>query len=109
MQEKARKEVMSALSGKNDDDLEMSDIELPYVSAFIKETIRVFPTVSQSSRVACKDCQFGGYQIPKGTLIGFSKYVLNRDPDAFERPEEFIPERYLEGKISIFLSIYSVT
>ena len=97
MQEKARREVIAALSEKADD-LEMSDIELPYLSAFIKESFRLFPTLNTNGRVTGNDCNFGDYHIPKGTIVAFSNVVLNRDPDAFERPEEFLPERYLEGK-----------
>ena len=98
MQEKARNEVIAALSEK-DDDLELSDIELPYLSAFIKESLRIFPTINNNGRVAGKDCHFGDYFVPKKTFVFFSNVVLNRDPDTFDSPDEFIPERYLEGKI----------
>ncbi|KAM7281900.1 cytochrome P450 4V2 [Ixodes scapularis] len=37
----------------------------------------------------------GGHTIPEGTNIGLIIYVLHRDPDAFPRPEEFDPDRFL--------------
>ena len=94
MQEKARDEVISALSDKGDSPL-LSDFELPYLSAFIKESLRMFPTVNSNGRRCAKDCKFGDYNVPKDTMVFFSNIVLNKDPALFERPDEFIPERFL--------------
>lgn len=95
MQEKARQEILAALSENEDDELQLSNIELPYTSAFIKESLRLFPVVNANGRIAAKDCHFGDFFIPKGNFVFFSNVVLNRDPETFERPDDFIPERFL--------------
>jgi cytochrome P450 len=35
--------------------------------------------------------------LPKGQLIAFTPYVIQRDPRWFESPAEFKPERFLPG------------
>ncbi|EDR10143.1 uncharacterized protein LACBIDRAFT_248415 [Laccaria bicolor S238N-H82] len=78
---------------------------LPYVNAIIKETMRwklVLPL--GFAHMATEDDEYDGYFIPKGTaVIGAACYVfriLLHDPEVFEAPEEFRPERYLkDGQI----------
>jgi cytochrome P450 len=36
----------------------------------------------------------GGYEVPKGSLITISPYVLHHDPRFFSDPERFDPERF---------------
>ena len=36
-----------------------------------------------------------GYHIPAGTVVSHSNYVYHNDPEVFDRPEEFVPERWL--------------
>jgi cytochrome P450 len=35
-----------------------------------------------------------GTTVPKGTLLLYSAYVIGRDPDYWQEPEKFIPERF---------------
>ena len=37
-----------------------------------------------------------GYRVLKGASVMISPYVLYRHPNYWERPEQFIPERFLE-------------
>ena len=39
---------------------------------------------------------FLGYTIPKGTIIYPVCRYMMRDPEYWKKPEEFIPERFLE-------------
>ena len=77
--------------------MSFKDSELPYITAVIKESLRCFPTVNGNGRVCSKDTTIGDYSFPKGTRFAFSNYFLNRDPDIFERPDEFLPERFLSN------------
>ncbi|RLM62314.1 hypothetical protein C2845_PM14G07210 [Panicum miliaceum] len=39
--------------------------------------------------------EIGGYAVPKGCTVIFNAWAMMRDPAAWERPEEFMPERFL--------------
>ena len=104
MQERACLEVKEMLNDKKTEYLESEDLEkVPYTYAFIKESLRLRPTVPLSSRIATKDITLGKYKIPKGTQVAFLYSVMNRDPEKFDYPDEFIPERYMLGSKTFFL------
>lgn len=44
-----------------------------------------------------KDDSFDGYFIPKDTVIIQNTYFILRDPEFFDAPDEYIPERYLDN------------
>ncbi|MEM7725154.1 MAG: cytochrome P450 [Cyanobacteria bacterium P01_A01_bin.45] len=69
-------------------------VRLPYTSMVIKETLRVYPTVTDLSRQATEDCEIGGYSVPKGTTLNVSQWVMHRDSRYFTNPEVFNPERW---------------
>lgn len=39
----------------------------------------------------------GGYEIPAGTQMLIQGYAMHRNPEYWQKPEEFIPERFLPG------------
>ncbi|CAL5001704.1 unnamed protein product [Urochloa decumbens] len=41
--------------------------------------------------------EIGGYAVPKGTTVIFNAWAIMRDPAAWERPDEFLPEKFLDG------------
>ncbi|KIY67663.1 cytochrome P450 [Cylindrobasidium torrendii FP15055 ss-10] len=70
--------------------------ELPYLTAYIKEALRVAQgIVSPLPRIAQRDMIIGGYPVPKGTSVAMAAPFVHNDPDIFESPEEFRPERWL--------------
>ncbi len=52
------------------------------------------------TRDAVEDCDIGGYAVPKGSMVGVSAYVLNRDPRWWSEPDRFDPARFLGGRAS---------
>jgi cytochrome P450 len=70
---------------------------LPYTEAVITEAMRVFPPVYLIGREATTDLELGGYRVKKGYTIFMSQWVSHRDPRYFPDPEEFRPERWLDG------------
>ncbi|MCD7463374.1 hypothetical protein HAX54_050434 [Datura stramonium] len=73
-----------------------SDISnLPYLQAIVKETLRLHPTGPMIIRESMEDCCIGGYHIPKNTRLLVNTWAINRDPDYWKNPLEFIPERFL--------------
>jgi cytochrome P450 family 2 subfamily J len=71
--------------------------KLPLLCATLKEVMRMYP-VGGVSRVSSEEITLGKYKFPSGTHFGFSLYSLQRNPKYWNHPDEFIPERFLEGK-----------
>lgn len=92
--EKVQKEIDSVV-GRNRI-LEESDISnLPYLQAIVKETLRLHPGGPLVVRESTEDCVISGYEIPEGTRLFVNVWALGRDPNQWENPLEFIPERFL--------------
>lgn len=78
--------------------------ELPYVEAFIQEVLRyanVIPLSVPHRVTAERDAVFEGYRIPKNTTIMFNLDSVLMDPNIFENPREFNPDRFLDSKGNI--------
>ena len=88
-------ELQTVLEGQSPT---FSDLpRLTYTDAVIKEAMRLYPPITDISREATQDCEIGGYSIPKGTTLIASQWVMHRDSRYFEQPEQFMPERWLDG------------
>ncbi|KAG0217699.1 hypothetical protein BGX33_009840 [Mortierella sp. NVP41] len=73
---------------------------LPYLSACIKELLRIIPPIHTTSRVASEDDTILGYYIPKGTQIYLSAAALHKLKSVYgEDVEEFKPERWMDPKL----------
>lgn len=70
---------------------------LPYVHAIVKELGRYY-TVNPFGlpHASAEDDEYEGYFIPKGTIIMPNAWAMMHDPEVFEAPFEFRPERYLK-------------
>jgi len=70
---------------------------LPYTAAVIAESMRLFPPVYVIGREATSDLELGGYHVKRGYTVLMSQWVNHRDPRYFPEPEEFRPERWIDG------------
>lgn len=59
----------------------------------IEEALRWEPPISTVVRVAKRDCQLGGIDIPEGTNVSVSVAAANRDPAHYQDPDRFDPTR----------------
>jgi cytochrome P450 family 135 len=63
----------------------------------VKETLRVRPVIVDVARMLTRDTEVAGWQLPAGTLVLPAIAVLHARPDLYPDPEEFRPERFLDG------------
>ncbi|KAL7583529.1 hypothetical protein Lser_V15G42502 [Lactuca serriola] len=82
--------------------LQESDIpNLPYLQAIIKETLRLHPAAPMIPRQSTEECTVAGYFIPANTTIFVNVWALGRDPNHWENPLEFKPERFQESQLDV--------
>ena len=67
---------------------------LPYLDRVLAETLRVRPTVWGFDRTVVQPHVVGEYELPAGSLVFLSPYVVHRDPRWFPDPERFDPDRW---------------
>merc|ERR1719273_1268493 len=70
---------------------------MKYLECCIKEALRLYPSVPIIGRDIEKDTYIDGQMVPKGTCVIVFVHNLHRNPIIWDKPEEFIPERFLES------------
>ena len=78
--------------------------KLPYVEAFIMEVLRCANIVPLAvpHAVTTDNVVLHGYKIPKDTPIIFNLDSVLKDPDVFENPLQFNPERFIDEDGKVF-------
>lgn len=66
-----------------------------YCDAVVRESLRQRPVLPVTARKLTKPIELGGYTFPKGWTLMPCIYLIHNDPDVFDQPEEFRPERFL--------------
>ncbi|KAI0143997.1 cytochrome P450 [Hypoxylon sp. NC0597] len=77
---------------------------LPFLNAIIQEAVRLYPGATHRQDRTCPDEELiyeapdgRTHVIPAGSAVGMAAPILNRNPDYYDQPDEFRPERYLEN------------
>ncbi|XP_078070314.1 uncharacterized protein LOC144494813 isoform X4 [Mustelus asterias] len=65
-----------------------------YLNHVLLEVERLWPSFIGGRRIAKQDTTLCGYMVPKGYLALFVAFAVHRDPEIFEDPDEFQPERW---------------
>ena len=74
-------------------------IKLPYLTATIKEVMRLYPApYALFCRQAIEDVDIGGAVIRAGDLVQLLPYVTQRDERWFKNPLDFNPDRFLKNE-----------
>jgi cytochrome P450 len=69
---------------------------LPYTTAVLSESMRIFPPVWVVGRRALEDVTIGDYEVPRRTIVITSQYIIHRDERYWPQADQFLPERWLD-------------
>ncbi|XP_057950579.1 probable (S)-N-methylcoclaurine 3'-hydroxylase isozyme 2 [Malania oleifera] len=80
--------------------LKETDIaRFPYLQACVKETLRLHPAAPIIPRRSTEKCEVMNYTIPEDTQVLVNIWSIGRDPEAWEDPASFKPERFLNSEL----------
>ncbi|MBA0652214.1 hypothetical protein Goklo_019487 [Gossypium klotzschianum] len=97
---KLQEEVRNVVGNKPK--VEMEDInKMSCLKCVFKETLRLHPVVPLLlPRHTSATVKVGGYDIPSNTTVLINAWAIQREPKWWEKPEEFIPERFENNPIN---------
>jgi cytochrome P450 len=77
-----------------------SSTDIPYLRAVIDEAMRLYPPGWLMTRRALKDDRIGEYYVPAGTEVYISPYLIQRNPELWDNPDMFNPDRFAIDQVS---------
>ncbi|CAD7079510.1 unnamed protein product [Hermetia illucens] len=101
IQEKGRQEIEEVLN-RHDGKITYESIEkMVYIDRIISETLRKYPAAPVLIRNCTQDFNVPDSDviIEKGTRVAISAYSIHHDPEIYENPEVFDPERFSPEQI----------
>lgn len=73
----------------------LSDLpRLTVTEQLLSESMRLYPPLWTTGRMAFESFELGGYTIPAGAMLAAPQIIMHRDPRWFEEPEAFRPDRW---------------
>lgn len=89
---KVQEEIRRVVGNKSK--IDEADIDqMEFLKCVIKETLRLHAPV-MITRESIVGTKLEGYDIPPKTRVLINAWAIQRDPRLWERPEEFVPERF---------------
>nr|XP_043637947.1 valine N-monooxygenase 1-like [Erigeron canadensis] len=90
--------------------VEESDIpNLNYLTACVKEAFRLHPVAPFNlPHVSIEETTIAGYFIPKGSHVILSRIGLGRNPDIWDDPLTFNPDRHMNGNNEVVLTDHNL-
>ncbi|CAH2045411.1 unnamed protein product [Thlaspi arvense] len=98
---KVQDEIQTCIGIKQKERIVEEDLDkLHYVKLVVKETLRLHPAAPLLlPRETMSQIKIQGYDIPPKTLLMVNAWSIGRDPKHWKDPEEFIPERFMDGLV----------
>ncbi|XP_010558094.1 PREDICTED: cytochrome P450 71A1-like [Tarenaya hassleriana] len=94
---KVQEEVRGIVGNKTK--ITSNDVDqMHYLKCVIKETTRLHPPGIIPREIA-EDVKIYGYEIPAKTKVLVNAHAIQSDPKIWEKPKEFVPERFEGTKI----------
>ncbi len=70
---------------------------MDYTQQVLEETLRLYPPVWLFTRRSREDDELSDYDVPPGTDIYLSPYILHRTEDFWANPDRFDPKRFAKA------------
>lgn len=106
--DKAHKELDHVV-GKDRLVQESDLIRLNYIKACVREAFRLHPVSPFNlPHVSSADTTVAGYFIPKGSHVLLSRRGLGRDPEFWDDPLTFNPDRHINGDNEVVLNDHNL-
>ncbi|XP_031265036.1 premnaspirodiene oxygenase-like [Pistacia vera] len=97
--EKAQAEVREVFNRMEKVD-ETGIIEMKFLKLVIKKTMRLHPAVHLLIPRVCREkCEISGFNVLTDTNIMVNAWAIGRDPEYWNVPETFNPERFIDSSI----------
>lgn len=78
---------------------------LPYIRALIKELHRFAPLLYIGvPHASTEEITYKGFTVPKTTFLLPNAWALSRDPERYQDPDTFAPERFLGDDVDSYTS-----
>ncbi|XVF60190.1 hypothetical protein PTKIN_Ptkin08bG0024500 [Pterospermum kingtungense] len=96
---KVQEEVRNVVGKKSKIDVDDTN-KMEYLKCVIKETLRLHPAAPLlAPRETTASVKLGGYDIPSNITVFINAWAIQRDPNLWEKSEEFIPERFENSSV----------
>ena len=95
--QKLQQEIDSILDSQKSDEITYDALlNMRYLDCCINETLRKYPLGGLLNRVNSKDYKIpdSDVTIPKGTSIFIPFFGIQRDPNHYDDPMKFLPDRF---------------
>jgi 3-hydroxyphenylacetate 6-hydroxylase len=74
------------------------EARVPYITGFTREVLRYFTVLRLAlPRATQRDVKYEGYVIPEGSTVFLNAWACNMDPEVYQDPHTFSPERFIEN------------